>query len=68
MRFILFMCDVNSFTWYSWILTNVSSTYLTQSDGVLGAVDRAISSKSSKYRLATMGETVEPRPAPWVCW
>ena len=44
---------VNSSTWYSWIMVNVSTTYLnnTEGGGGVGAVRRAISSNPSLYGM-----------------
>ena len=48
-------------------MTKVSSTYLPQYLGGLGAVLGAFCSKYSIYRLATMGLTGEPMAAPSTC-
>ena len=45
----------------------MSSTYLNQMFGGLGADVNALLSKFSIYRFATTGETGEPMAAPWVC-
>ena len=58
---------VNSSTWYSWIMVNVSSTYLNHTKGGVGAVRRAISSNPSIYRVAIMGDTGDPMAAPCFC-
>ena len=48
-------------------MTNVSSTYLTQSLGLKGADCIAVSSRLSRYRLAITGDKGEPMAAPSVC-
>ena len=61
---------VNSSTWYSWIMVNVSSTYLNHTEGGgvgVGAVRRAISSNPSIFRFAIMGDTCDPMAAPCFC-
>ena len=51
------MCAVNFSMLYSWICTNVSSTYLHQTDGGL----------VSMYKLATMSETRDLMAATSFC-
>ena len=54
--------------WYSWITVNVSSMYLNYTEGGgVGAVRRAISSNSSIYWFAIMGDTSDPMAAPCFC-
>ena len=64
---VLIDVDVNSSTWYSWIMVNVSSTYLNHTEGGVGAVRIAISSNPSIYRFAIMGDTGDPVAAPCFC-
>ena len=58
----------NESTASSCFLTKVSSTYRSHIDGVAGVGKKAVSSKCSIYKLATMKDTGDPMAAPWVCW
>ena len=49
-------------------MVDVSSTYLYHIGDHCGAVRRALISKSSIYKFAMMGDTVESMAVPCCCW
>ena len=57
---MLFICSRRLCLCSSCLMTKVSSTYLSQSLGAVVAVLRAVLSKCSMWRLATMGLTGDP--------
>lgn len=64
---ILLRYALNSSMLYWWFCTNVSSTYLHQTDCGLAAMGMARVPMVSMHKLATMGETGDPMPSPYFC-
>ena len=61
------ICSRNSCLWDDLMMTNVSSTNLFQNAGGCGADCMAFVSRSSIYRLATMGLMGDPIAVPSIC-